>query len=269
MDIKSRVMKVAATMFGVTCLYSMFGASAHAQDVSAETAVIAFTLDNLFIFIAAILVLLMQAGFAMLEVGFNARKNTINILCKNLMDLSVGVLVYFIIGFGLMYPGPEAAGGWLGFRGFFLPQDPATVAPGSLTPQVDWFFQVAFAATAATIVSGAVAGRLKFVAYVIYSALLTGLIYPISGMWKWGGGWLDALGFYDFAGSIIVHALGGFAGLAAAIVLGPRLGRFNEEGEAQPMPGHSMSLTTLGCFFLWVGWYGFNCGSQLAIFGCR
>ena len=146
--------------------------------------------------------------------------------------------------------------------------DYATEAgPGALNPQVDFFFQVAFAATAATIVSGAVAGRMKFGAYIIYSAVLTGFIYPISGHWKWGGGWLDAMGFYDFAGSAVVHALGGFAGLAGAVVLGPRLGRYTPDGKPVAIPGHSLPLATLGVFILLIGWFGFNPGSQLAISG--
>jgi Amt family ammonium transporter len=136
-----------------------------------------------------------------------------------------------------------------------------------LNPQVDWLFQVAFAATAATIVSGAVAGRMQFKAYLIYSALITAIIYPISGYWKWGGGWLDQLGFHDFAGSLVVHGVGGFAGLAGAIALGPRIGKFNRDGSSNPMPGHSLSLAALGVFILWIGWYGFNPGSQLAFAG--
>jgi Amt family ammonium transporter len=142
--------------------------------------------------------------------------------------------------------------------------DATTAGAGTLHPQVDFLYQVAFAATAATIVSGAVAGRMKFGAYLVYTALITAFVYPISGSWKWGGGWLDALGFHDFAGSILVHAVGGFAGLAGAIVLGPRIGRFSKDGKSVPLPGHNLSLATLGGFILLVGWFGFNPGSQLA-----
>ena len=145
-------------------------------------------------------------------------------------------------------------------------QDAPEAGAGVLHPQVDFLFQVAFAATAATIVSGAVAGRMRFGAYLAYSAVLTGLIYPLSGMWKWGGGWLDELGFADFAGSVLVHAVGGFAGLAGAIILGPRIGRFIK-GKSHPMPGHNLTFAALGVFVLWVGWYGFNPGSQLAFVG--
>ena len=223
-----------------------------------------YALDNSMLFLCAVLVLFMQSGFAMVESGFNSSKNTINILFKNLMDVCAGVLIYYAVGYGLMYPG-DAGNGYFGFAQFGIGEagDPG---PGVLHPQVDFLFQVAFAATAATIVSGAVAGRLKFSSYLIYSVILTGIIYPISGYWKGGGGWLDAMGFYDFAGSIVVHAVGGFAGLAGAIVLGPRIGRF-KDGKSVPIPGHNIAQATLGVFILWVGWYGFNPGSQLAFAG--
>lgn len=228
---------------------------------------LAYAVDNMFLFLCAVLVLFMQAGFAMVEAGLNASKNTVNILFKNVMDLCIGVGLFWIVGYGLMYPGDAFKGGWLGFAGFGVSEKMGDVAGGTLHPQIDFLFQVAFAATAATIVSGAVAGRLKFHAYLIYSAVLTGLIYPISGMWKWGGGWLNEMGFYDFAGSLVVHAVGGFAGLAGALILGPRKGKFNADGSPNPMPGHNLALTALGVFILWVGWYGFNPGSQLAIYG--
>jgi len=188
---------------------------------------------------------------------------------KNFTDLCVGVLLFYFVGYSIMY-GADASGGlglfgWSGFGiGTELTQAPG---PGVLHPQVDWLFQVAFAATAATIVSGAVVGRMQFRAYVVYSLFITAIIYPISGFWKWGGGWLDQLGFYDFAGSIVVHAVGGFAALAAAIVLGPRIGRFSEDREARHLQGHSLALAASGVLILWVGWYGFNPGSQLAFAG--
>jgi Amt family ammonium transporter len=245
---------------------------AETSDVADEEAapltadVLAFALDNITLLICAVLVLFMQAGFAMLEAGLNPAKHTVNILCKNLMDVAVGVLIFFFVGYGLMYPGFED--GATGYFKFSQPMigefDATTIGPGTLHPQVDFLFQAAFAATAATIVSGAVAGRMKFGAYLIYTALLTGLVYPISGSWQWGGGWLSALGFHDFAGSILVHAVGGFAGLAGAIVLGPRLGRFSKDGKSTPLPGHNLSIATLGTFILLIGWFGFNPGSQLA-----
>lgn len=230
------------------------------------------SMDNMWLLIAAVLVFFMQAGFAMVEAGLNATRNVVNILFKNVMDANIGILLYFLIGYGLMYPGDAFSGGFFGFAGMGVPNggpvDAFTDATaGTLNPQIDFLFQAVFAATAATIVSGAVAGRMKFSGYLIYSAVLTGLIYPISGMWKWGGGWLDAMGFYDFAGSILVHAVGGFAGLAGAIALGPRIGKFSPEGKPQAIPGHNLPIATLGVFILWFGWYGFNPGSQLAIAG--
>lgn len=242
--------------------------AAPAEEAAMTAETVAYSVDNLLLFIAAVLVLFMQAGFAMLTAGLNAAKNTVNILFKSLMDVSVGVLLFWLIGYGIMYPGDAAEGGWFGFAGFGISEalDGAGSA-GTLNPQVDFLFQAAFAATAATIVAGAMAGRLKFSVYLIYSAILTGFIYPISGMWKWGGGWLNAMEFYDFAGSLVVHAVGGFAALAGAIVLGPRIGKFSPDGKPQAMPGHSLSLAALGVFILWIGWYGFNPGSQLAFTG--
>ncbi|MBU0678686.1 MAG: ammonium transporter [Verrucomicrobia bacterium] len=264
---------LAALLLGIGVM-AVFAPSVLAQEADAGTALTAevvqnegsYAIDNMFLFLAAVLVIFMQPGFAMLEAGLNGAKNTVNILFKNVMDLCMGVLLYFIVGYGLMY-GTSHLGGWFGWGGFGVSSVAPDAAAGALHPQVDWLFQVAFAATAATIVSGAVAGRMKFVSYLIYSAVITGLIYPISGFWKWGGGWLDAMGFYDFAGSLVVHAVGGFAGLAGAIVLGPRIGRFAADGTPKAMPGHNLALSALGVFILWVGWYGFNPGSQLAIAG--
>jgi Amt family ammonium transporter len=186
---------------------------------------------------------------------------------KNFMDLAVGVVVFFLVGYGLMFPIESIflkVGEYkiMGFGGMGINESPLA----NLSPQVFFLFQVAFAATAATIVSGAVAGRIKFVSYLIYSAVITAVIYPVSGMWQWGSGWLSQLGYVDFAGSTIVHAVGGFAGLAGAIALGPRIGRF-VNGKSMPMPGHNIPFAALGVFVLWVGWYGFNPGSQLAFMG--
>ncbi|MCA9044127.1 MAG: ammonium transporter [Planctomycetaceae bacterium] len=228
-------------------------------------------------FICAVLVIFMQAGFSMVEVGLNSQKNTVNILFKNLMDFCVGALLFWVIGYALMYPGDAAAGKWFGYSGAIgvgrdaQQNDDGTwdEAPSSLSwsNTADFMFQVAFAATAATIVSGAVAGRLKFGAYLAYSAIITSVIYPISGMWKWGGGVAAADGFQDFAGSIVVHAVGGFAGLAGAMVLGPRIGRFTADGKSRPIPGHNLAYAALGVFILLVGWYGFNPGSLLTYNG--
>ena len=226
-----------------------------------------YTINTLIMFLCAVLVLFMQAGFGMVEAGMNQAKNVVNILFKNVMDLSVGIVLFGLFGFGLMYPGDDYAAGWFGFAGFGIPRDTTPDLDYGFSFSSDFLFQVAFAATAATIVSGAVAGRMKFAAYLIYSAILTGLIYPISGMWKWGGGALADWGFADFAGSVVVHAVGGFAGLAGAIVLGPRLGRYSADGKSQPIPGHNLTFAALGVFILWIGWYGFNPGSQLTYSG--
>jgi ammonium transporter, Amt family len=225
---------------------------------------VGYALDNSMLFITGILVMWMQAGFAMVETGFNASKNAVNILFKNTMDFCIGALLFYTIGFAMMYPGNYGidveANKYFAWGGFGLYEG---AADRSLSPEVDWLFQCMFAATAATIVSGAVAGRIKLGAYFIYSAVISGLIYPVSGFWKWGGGWLNQMGFADFAGSCVVHGVGGFAGLAGAILLGPRIGRF-VNGKSVPSPGHSLPLACLGVFILWLGWYGFNPGSQLA-----
>ena len=257
---------VALVLLGMASPVWAQEAAEEAFDAAGVAAETAYAIDNMFLMLAAVLVLFMQAGFAMVESGFNSAKNTVNILFKNMMDLCLGMLLYFLIGYGLMYPGD--GNGWLAFGQFGIGGVGAeTAEAGALAPQVDWLFQVAFAATAATIVSGAVAGRLKFGAYLIYSAVITAFIYPISGYWKWGGGWLDQMGFYDFAGSLVVHAVGGFAALAGAIVLGPRIGRFGKDGKSRAIPGHNLPIAALGVFILLIGWFGFNPGSQLAIVG--
>jgi Amt family ammonium transporter len=246
----------------------LWGSSVLAQE--GVTAAMAFySLDNIVLLFSAILVIFMQAGFAALESGMSPINNTVNIMFKNFTDLCVGVLLYYLIGYSIMY-GSDASGGLglFGWDGFGISSELDTPpGPGVLHPQVDWLFQVAFAATAATIVSGAVVGRMQFRSYVYYSLFITAIVYPVSGFWKWGGGWLDQLGFHDFAGSIVVHAVGGFAALAAAMVLGPRIGRFNNDPDAPHLAGHSLATASLGVFILWVGWFGFNPGSQLAFAG--
>lgn len=243
------------------------GAESEAAPPRSREAQLTFAVDNIMLFVCAVLVLFMQAGFALVEVGMNSAKNTVNILSKNVMDLAVGVVLFFALGYALMYPGfreGASLGSYIGIDSSRLFAISAWDGEAAFSPQVDFLFQAVFAATAATIVSGAVAGRMKFGAYLVYSGILTGLIYPISGSWKWGGGWLDTLGFHDFAGSVLVHAVGGFAGLAGAIFLGPRMGRFTPDGKSVPMPGHNITFAALGVFILWVGWYGFNSGSVLA-----
>jgi len=217
--------------------------------------------NYLWTLIAAALVFFMQAGFAMVESGFTRAKNAINILMKNLMDFSMGSIVYWAIGFGLMFGASST--GWFGTSGFFLSDFSPDGDPWVLA---FWMFQVVFAATAATIVSGAMAERTKFTGYMLYSIGICGLIYPIFGSWAWGSlfngsGWLEGLGFIDFAGSTVVHSVGGWAALAGAIVLGPRIGKYLPDGSMRPIPGHNMPLGALGVFVLWLGWFGFNPGS--------
>ncbi len=220
--------------------------------------------DYVWTLVAAALVFFMQAGFAMVESGFTRAKNAINIMMKNLMDFSMGSLAFWAVGFGLMFGVSKT--GWFGTSGFFL----SDFSPGG-DPWVlaFWMFQVVFAATAATIVSGAMAERTKFSGYLIYSVFISALIYPVFGSWAWGslykgGGWLENLGFIDFAGSTVVHSVGGWAALAGAIVLGPRLGKYTKGGQVKPILGHNMPLAALGVFILWLGWFGFNPGSTTA-----
>ena len=217
--------------------------------------------DYVWTLVAACLVFFMQAGFAMVEAGFTRAKNAVNIMMKNLMDFSMGSLFYWAIGFGLMFGTSKT--GFFGTTGFFLSDFEVDGDPWVLA---FWMFQVVFAATAATIVSGAMAERTKFTGYLMYSAVLSALIYPIFGSWAWGSlfngsGWLEGLGFIDFAGSTVVHSVGGWAALAGAIVLGPRIGKFTKDGGVKPILGHNITLAGLGVFILWIGWFGFNPGS--------
>ena len=250
---------VPLALFGL----GIFNLSAHAADLPELNA--AFLANNLWLLIATILVIFMNAGFAMVEAGMCRSKNAVNILAKNLFVFALAVTSYWFIGYSLMYGG-SVADGWLYFGGLFF--DPTVTADmvtdAGLVPTVDFLFQSAFAGTAATIVSGLVAERVKFGEFVVFAVVLTAFIYPIAGSWKWNGGWLDSLGFVDFAGSSIVHSVGAWAGLVGAMLLGPRIGKYSE-GKPQAMPGHNMAIATLGALVLWIGWYGFNPGSQLAM----
>lgn len=223
---------------------------------------VATAVDNVWVMVAAILVFMMQAGFALVEAGFTRAKNAGNIIMKNFMDFSVGSLVYWAVGFGLAY-GASTLGGWVAYGGM---GDAFFVSDSALS--VSWFFQVVFAATAATIVSGAMAERTKFSSYLLYTTAISGFIYPIVSHWVWSGqGWLGDLGFIDFAGSGVVHMTGGLAALAGVLAIGPRIGKYTEAGESRAIPGHSIVLGALGVFILWFGWYGFNGGSTLAAVG--
>jgi Amt family ammonium transporter len=215
-------------------------------------------LDTLWILIASFLVFSMHAGFAMVEAGFTRAKNTVNILMKNFMNVSLGLLVFFLVGYGLMFG--KSAGGFIGTNSFFLSITDLT----NTRNFAFWLFQAVFAATAATIVSGAVAERIKFYSYLFYCVIITSFVYPVVGHWIWGGGWLQQLGMIDFAGSTVVHSVGGFSALAGAMVLGPRLGKYNKDGSSNAIPGHNIALSFLGVFILWFGWFGFNPGSTLS-----
>ena len=214
--------------------------------------------------IGSILVFFMQAGFAACETGFTRAKNAANITMKNLMDFVIGTICFYLIGFAIMFGGD--AGGVIGFRGFF---DPASLADAKgifhgLTFHVFLIFQTVFCATSATIVSGSMAGRTKFSAYLIYSACISTIIYPITGNWIWGGGWLSELGFHDFAGSTAVHMVGGTCALVGAKILGPRIGKYRKDGSIKAFPGHNIPFAAMGVFILWFCWFGFNCGSTTA-----
>lgn len=223
-----------------------------------------FWVNNTWMLVSAFLVFVMHLGFATLESGMSQAKNTVNILFKNFTVLSIGLLSYAAVGFGLMYPGSEFAGGVFGFAGFGIGTDAAGLTPayadGAYTYWTDFLFQAMFAATAATIVSGAVAERIKLGVFLSFSAVYVAVVYPIVGMWQWGGGWLSAAGFHDFAGSTIVHGVGGWAALVGAWMLGPRIGRF----DGAPIHPHSLPLAAIGALLLWFGWYGFNGGSVLS-----
>ncbi len=225
-----------------------------------------FTANNLWLMIAAGLVFIMHLGFATLESGLTRSKNTTNILFKNTFIVCAGVVTYAFVGFNLMYPGDF--NGVIGFAGFglFPAAEDMTVAyaGGGYTYWTDFLFQAMFAATCATIVSGAVAERIKLSSFMVFTVPFVALVYPILGSWKWGGGWLDGMGFYDFAGSTLVHSVGGWAALAGAIVLGPRIGKYAKDGRLMALPGHSLPLATIGVFLLWLGWFGFNGGSVLS-----
>jgi len=224
--------------------------------------------DILWTCVAAFLVFFMQAGFALVEAGFTRAKNTINILMKNLMDFSIGSIAFWAVGFGLMFG--ATTNGYFGTSYFFV----SGLEEGGFDQWTAafWLFQVVFCATAATIVSGGMAERTKFVGYLCYSVVLSALIYPVFGSWAWGSlfkgdGWLENLGFIDFAGSTVVHSVGGWAALAGAIVVGPRIGKYGKDGSIRAIPGHSMPLAALGVFILWLGWFGFNPGSTTSVGG--
>ncbi len=238
-----------------------------------------FTIDNLWILIAGCLVFIMHLGFAMVESGLTRAKNTVNILFKNSMIICIGFLMYGLMGFNIHYPGFEdgealfkmsaATFGFLG-QGSDILDDPSLMTAGAygldMTTYADFFFQAMFCATGATIVSGAVCGRIKLLPFLIFTTFFTAIVYPVIGAWHWGEGYLNQMetSFYDFAGSTVVHSVGGWGALVGAAILGPRLGKYAADGSVQPIPGHNMPLVTIGVFLLWFGWFGFNGGSVLS-----
>ena len=232
-------------------------------EVSAETAFV----FNTFLFVfSGVLVMFMALGFSMLEAGFVRKKNTSAILLKNIALYSVAGIMFYLIGYSLMY---VDVSGWIGSLSgaFYDTADDLTVATeeGGYSLASDWFFQMVFCATAISIVSGACAERIKVWPFIIFAAFMTGIIYPIYGSWTWGGGWLTEMGFSDFAGSTIVHSVGGWAALTGCLILGPRAGKYGSDGKITPIAGANMPLACLGTFILWFGWFGFNGGSQLAL----
>ena len=217
-------------------------------------------LDNIFLMISAVLVLFMQAGFALVAAGLTSAKNVGAMMMKNMMDMCLGVVIFAFVGYHIAYSGKDVFGfSWL-WGGY---SDQSTTDYSLMLP-VDFLFQAAFAAAAATIVAGAMAGRTKYSGYLVYTIVITGLIYPVVVNWQWGGGWLNQMGFQDFAGSTIVHSVGGWAALMGAIIVGPRLGKFGPDGKPRAIPGHNVMMAMTGVFILFVGWFGFNPGSQLA-----
>ncbi len=251
-----------------TVITVVWSVAAHAQlyddPVAADPAQLQIILDSVFLLFCSVLVIFMNAGFGMLETGFCRQKNAVNILSKNLIVFAIATIAYWALGYGFMYGEGTP---FIGLSGFFFGGDATPYGdanyPEAVPASISFLFQVAFAATAATIVSGAVAERIKYDTFLIFSFLLVAISYPITGHWVWDGGWLSELGFSDFAGSTVVHSVGGWAALAGAFILGPRLGKY-QESRINALPGHNMGFATLGCLILWIGWFGFNPGSELA-----
>ena len=254
-------MKIKRILFLAAAGFLCTGTAVFAEDIDTAEVLALYSdaFDMIWLVLAAALVFFMQAGFAMVEIGLTRAKNAGNIIMKNLMDFSVGAVAFWAVGWALMYGATK--GGFIGSDQFFI------IGANASTLR-DWIFQVVFAATAATIVSGAMAERTKYTSYLIYSVVISAVIYPISGHWIWSGvGWLGNLGFHDFAGSTVVHSVGGWAALAGSIMLGAREGKYievNGKKVSKAIPGHNMPLAALGVFILWFGWYGFNCGSTLS-----
>jgi len=265
----------------IICLFWGYAAIAQSpvptptiDEVQKSVTALDAALDTLWVVIAALLVFFMNAGFALLESGFCRRKNAVNILSKNLIVFAIATIAYWAIGFGFMF-GNDDGNSFIGLKGFFLNGIDNSPAIGeaykgdfaalnwtSIPLEAKFLFQLVFAGTAATIVSGAVAERIKFIAFLLFSFVLVAFAYAVTGHWTWGGGWLSKIGFVDFAGSTIVHTVGGWGALVGSAILGPRLGKYTESGSMRAMPGHNMGLATLGCLILWLGWFGLMRGQR-------
>lgn len=258
-NVNRRILTKATLLGVITLILLAIPTIALADEPTAQSNAVA--IDTVWTLISGFLVFFMQAGFAMVETGFTRAKNAGNIIMKNLMDFAVGSLIYWAVGFAIMF-GVDYAG-LFGTTGFGTS---GTFEHLGLSIPIWAFllFQTVFAATAATIVSGAMAERTKFISYIIYSVVISALIYPVVGHWIWGGGWLQQRGFIDFAGSTVVHSIGGWAALIGALLIGPRIGKYTKEGKANGIPGHNITLGALGVFILWFGWFGFNPGSTLS-----
>ena len=261
---RKHALRIISGLGGVAALLALTPASALAQDVPTTQDY----LNNIWVFIAGILVFFMQAGFALVEAGLTRAKNVVNIFAKNMADACLGITAWFATGYAFAFGGE---GKWIGDSAFFLAdQDMAAIPEGGLSVATTFFFQAVFAATAVTIASGAMAERTKFSAYLIFAGVMCGFIYPVVVHWTWGGGFIaqdisfgDAIGYSDFAGSGIVHMTGGIAALMGAYFLGPRIGKYDANGKPRAIPGHSIPFAIVGVFILWVGWFGFNPGSEL------
>lgn len=251
---------VLASLAFVLLAAGALGAEAESAAAAAATPASARGLDTVWVLLAAFLVFFMQAGFGMVEAGFIRAKNTCNILTKNFLDYCIASVMFFLVGYAFMF---GEGNGLIGLTGFAME---GAANPSEVSPFAFWLFQAAFCGAAATIVAGGMAERMKFHAYLIYTVVLSAVVYPVVGHWVWhSGGWLATMGFGDFAGSTVVHSVGGYIALAGTLALGPRIGKFAPDGRAKAIPGHSIPLASLGVFLLWFGWFGFNPGSTLAV----
>jgi Amt family ammonium transporter len=270
-----KLLKRRTTLLGAAALVAALGLGSDAHAAAKTPEELTVALDTVWVLLTAALVFFMNLGFALVESGFCRAKNTVNILSKNFIVFAISCLAFYVFGWGLMFGNGN---GLVGFEGLLAiggaDNSPATgdAYSGAYTA-IAWtgvplfakfFFQLVFAGTAATIVSGSVAERVKYLSFIVFSFLLVAFVYPVTGHWIWGGGWLASAGFWDFAGSTVVHSVGGWAALAGALVLGPRLGRYGRDGRPLPLPPHSMTSGVIGCFVLWLGWFGFNPGSTMA-----